>query len=226
MKQKPTPDDDFNGYRWSVIKRIRLNREKYCNNIVLNPYTTKGEILMKIVFDRYEWTKTKPNKAGKQYDQARVIGKAIGGKSDGQEWSTTFFKNNKEAVSVIQSLNQGDTVEIKMKQNGEFWNAVSIEKIAGTQGEPTVTSPVGAVVMGPSPNNKREGALKLAVESMGPKPPKKNTAVYAMEIGELADLFIDYINESGPFAMNATTNGIPDSDDDGDGETQDIPDQD
>ena len=213
MKKQQDVDSDFSLTKeWAFSKRYLLRRGFYTSKENFMS-SQQGEFVANVIFDRYEDFRTKPNKNGKTFEQIRVVGKATSGKSAGQEWSCAFFKNNKEAADVIRQLDQGDIINVTMNKNGNFWNPTAIEKVSSSQG--SVTNQEQPTLNGGTPNgidmtlSKRSLAIKLAIESLGPKPAKKSSVEYAMEMGELADLYVDYINEAGPFSMDSETNGIP-----------------
>jgi hypothetical protein len=164
---------------------------------------------MKIQFNRVEEGKTKPNANGKTFSVIRVFGKGLEGKMEGQEWSTQFFKSNKELAEQIKDLKKGDYVNVTMKQNGQFWNAVGFAK---TEAPIAQVAQQGGII--PTAVNPRMDNLKLATKILGEKGPEKEPFEYLSEATGLADLIGDYINKSGAFQFNETeSDTIPEIDD-------------
>lgn len=63
----------------------------------------------------------------------------------GQKRKDIIF-NNSDIYPVVKTLKAGDTVDLKMKKNGDFWNVVGIEKVEG--------------VVAPSSNNSNNNYYK------------------------------------------------------------------
>jgi len=174
----------------------------------------KGETFMRIEFDSYESTKTNPNAQGKSYNIYRVKGKALSGKLAGQEWQTQFFASAKEMASQVKALSKGDVIDVKMTQNGNYWNPQAFVKVEGEAAP--LTAVVGAtqkpvVVVDPKTEN-----LKLAVQILGPLKQGQAALDYILEAEKLVNLIKDFSDNSGPFQFDkeSMNSGIPEVEDD------------
>ena len=169
---------------------------------------------MQIKFDRVESVTTKPNASGKTYSQLMVVGEAMSGKLEGQEWSCKFFKNNKDMAGKAQALLKGQIVDVKQEQNGKFWNPVDLTVVdsASGGGSPGVAPSVasGACVC----ENERFTYLKEAAKMKGDGLFDGGEVWETMEImGEAADRIKDYVDKTGPFQFpKDTSDGIPEVD--------------
>jgi len=47
---------------------------------------------------------------------------------DGSEWSKKFFADDKELRTQLDDFGVGDTINVKMKQSGKFWNIAAFEE--------------------------------------------------------------------------------------------------
>ena len=170
-----------------------------------NPHNVGG--MMKIKFDRFEAGQTKPNASGKTFNVIRVFGTALEGKTKDLEWSTQFFANSKELADTVKGFVKGDFLNVRMKQNGQYWNVTGFDKID----EPT---PEKSSTTAP-PANPRLNNLKVAIEVLGPKAPKREPAEYMIEAASVADLVDNYVNKTGAFQFNnSVETEVPDVNDD------------
>jgi len=171
---------------------------------------------MKIKFDRYENAKTKPNAAGKTYSMYRVFGTALEGKMSGQEWSTQFFASARDLASQVKELKKGDTVNVRLEQNGQFWNPMGFQKVAdeGTSASPSQSVNANSAptqIASSAPDQTRLTNFKLALEMIGPKPKAQDVAEYLSNVATYADLVQDYVDKKGMFQFDkATSKGVPD----------------
>ena len=173
-----------------------------------------GGNLVKITFDRWEKGNTNPNARGKTFPVIRVFGTALSGKNEGQEWSTQIFANNRELASQVKALNKGETVDVKMKQNGNYWNAESFTVVTDIPSDSgtRASSGSGTPIMSAEAMEKdtRARCLEIASKIVGDKKAKTSIADHMMEIAGVADMAIDYINKDGAFQFDRdTVDGIP-----------------
>ena len=52
-----------------------------------------------------------------------IVGEKV---EDGSKWAKKFFANNKELRDQLDDVSVGDTLNVVMKQDGDFWNISSI----------------------------------------------------------------------------------------------------
>ena len=52
-----------------------------------------------------------------------IVGEKV---EDGSKWAKKFFANNKELRDQLDDVAVGDTLNVVMKQDGDFWNISSI----------------------------------------------------------------------------------------------------
>jgi hypothetical protein len=114
----------------SLLTKYEMSRMRKSDSNVLthNELHTTGGKIMKMKFKEYDVV-DQPGKGGKSWKMCAVKGDQIGGKSDGLEVTKKFFCSEKDMYSTVKELSAGDTIEIGMKQNGKWWNVVSIDKI-------------------------------------------------------------------------------------------------
>ena len=169
---------------------------------------------MKITFDRVEKTKTNPNAAGKSYSIIRVHGTALEGKMADQPWTTQFFASNKELADAVDDLAKGDTVDVEMKKNGNFWNPVGFKKSGAPM--PTASSGGSGAAQPVAVANPRLTNLEAAIKILGPKAPDEEPFDYLANAAGVADLIQDYVDEKGAFQFGKeTSEGIPEVEDEG-----------
>lgn len=210
------PDNKFN------LTRYRYKKGIYHTLSIGNPYlkaratkdkpnpyehlTNRGGY-MKIKWDSYEQTKTAPNASGKTFPIYRIKGIALEGKLKGEEYTTQIFANAKDMVSQVKSFAKGDTVNITVKKNGNYWNPVKFEKVDDyTPNVDKAIASSGNV----SVSNPRFENLKLATKILGDKPPKVDATEHLMKCAGLADLIQDYVDKKGMFQFDKEAmGGIP-----------------
>ena len=176
----------------------------------MNPYiyTHLRGGTMKIKYDRFEEI-TRTSGKGSKYKVVTVHGKAIGGKLDGQDYSCTFFANNKELRAQVEDLTKGSTVEITMTKKDKFWNPTKFEMVPADEA-PQGGSGVGDAPTG-APVNQRFENLKLAADIIGTKLTDQDSYEYLTDAASLADMIQDYIDKKGAFQFdNTSSDEIPD----------------
>jgi hypothetical protein len=200
---------------------LELWRRRIKGNLPITGYLNDkkqkyGRKNMKIEFDRFEKTTTNPNASGKTFPIYRVFGTALSGKSEGQEYSTTFFASARDMVQQVGALQKGDVVNITMAKNGNYWNPQKFEKVEDNVNT-NATVPVqssGACSCEMSKSDKRFKNLKLAAEMLGPKPTKLNETEHMLTVASVADMIQDYMDKRGPFQFDDTKKeGVPEEDD-------------
>ena len=166
---------------------------------------------MKISFDRYEETQTNPNAKGKTFPIIRVYGTALEGKLQGKEWKTQFFMNASDLVSQVKSLSKGDTVNVKMTANGNYWNPTEFTKetSAGSIAEATHAATIMPVT------NPKLDMLQTAIKIMGKKGAKESELEYLIRAKEVVGLVESFVKDDGPFQFDdaGIEADIPDVDD-------------
>lgn len=190
------------------IWKLKPNYTKTPTKLDFNILTPLQGGRMKIKFDRVESGKTNPNPAGRTYSITRVFGTALEGKSEGQEWSTQFFSSNKEMAEQANNLTKGETVNVQMKKNGNFWNPIGIEKDIS----PETPQKLSTSICGSGPTNKRFEYFKEAVKLVGNNWDDDNdtTADIIIKVGAAADMIDDYVEKKGAFQFEkSTSEGIP-----------------
>jgi hypothetical protein len=220
------PDNKFNlnqhRYKKRIVNYMGIpGMGLYKTQRKPNPYehlTNRGGY-MKITWDSYEQAKTNPNASGKTFPIYRIKGIALEGKLKGEEYTTQIFANAKDMVSQVKSFAKGDTVNITVKKNGNYWNPVKFEKVDDYT--PNVDKAIAGVT-NVNVTNPRFENLKLAIEIMGPKAPKSDATEHLMQCAGLADLIQDYVDKQGAFQFNhATADGIPEVGDEEDVDNKD-----
>lgn len=220
-KRKPTIFNFNDNYGLGYIRYdIRQNIRRIHDSRMRKTKNNLGGEHMRIKFIKHETIKTKPNAAGKVYPMTRVVGTAMEGAMQGQEWSTKFFPSMKDMNSVVKTANAGDIMDITMKQNGNFLNPVKIDIVDTNSGD-NVSDP-GTRSAGPMVNSplneaqERRDNLAVAVSIMGPKKPKTNPVDYITDVAGVADLIDDYAKKNGAFQFDPETakEGIPEMEDD------------
>ena len=161
---------------------------------------------MKIKFTGSE-VKTQKARNGKEFKMTYVNGTAIGGKLDGQDYTTKFFTNNKELSGQVDELNVGDIVDIEMTKNGQYYNPTKFTSEGQASSGGSGGAPVGA------PVNQRFENLKVAVDIMGAMVTGQEPFDYLKEAAGVADMIQDYVDKKGAFQFDNTSDDIPFEDD-------------
>jgi len=218
-------DGVFQKMPWSARKKWRLyryrdsmfgispavsGRSEGVNHSVpfnLNPW---GGSTLKIKFDRYEVKEQTSAKSNKPYKMCHVHGVAVGGKLDGQDYTTKFFGNNKELLGQVEGLIPGEIVDVEMKKNGQYWNPVGF-KGEGIPAAGGATGGSGAVAM---VENPRLTNLKIAIDILGSIGTDQEPFDYIQDAAGVADLIQHYVDETGAFQFANTTDEIPGDDED------------
>ena len=199
----------FQKMEWSLHKRevvlkeeLFMVRERDNNPFTLNMYNGGT---MKIIFDSIEVVENKAKATGKPFKMTHVKGKALGGKLDGQDYTSKFFTNNKELTAQAEALKKGEIVDIKMEKNGQYFNPVSYT----SEGMAPVTGAAGGAGGVTMVENPRLTNLKIAIDIMGSINTGQEPFDYIQEAAGVADLIQHYVDETGAFQFANTTDDIP-----------------
>ena len=160
---------------------------------------------MKIIFDSIEVVENKAKATGKPFKMTHVKGKALGGKLDGQDYTSKFFTNNKELTAQAEALKKGEIVDIKMEKNGQYFNPVSYT----SEGMAPVTGAAGGAGGVTMVENPRLTNLKIAIDIMGSINTGQEPFDYIQDAAGVADLIQHYVDETGAFQFANTTDDIP-----------------
>lgn len=124
---------------------------------------------------------------GGRYPGKEIVGTRI---DNGETWKKNFFSDKREIRNQLEEFGLGDTINVKLVQDGKYWNIESIteasdsliakaQENANKYSKPVASAPTGgAKAYSPKPyvadTNKdaqiaRAVALKAAIEFLGGK---------------------------------------------------------
>jgi hypothetical protein len=155
-----------------------------------------------------------------KFDAKELVGTRV---DNGEEWSKKFFANNLKLAADLAEFGVGETINVKMKQNGKYWDLTGfetaspamIEKVKGqgaynansaTGGAPAASGGGGAKKGGwtPDPNKDRGVSLRYAIDSViaTTKPAdlqKTDFLTFAQRVNEFMKVYVDLMTGKDPF---------------------------
>jgi hypothetical protein len=154
------------------------------------------------------------------FDAKELVGTRI---DDGEEWSKKFFANNLALSNELAEFGVGESINVKMKQNGKYWDLVGfetaspamIEKVkgqgsynaGGNKGGGAPAADTGGAKKGgwtPDPNKDRGVSLRYAIDSViaTSKPAdiqKMDFLTFAQKVNEFMKVYVDLMTGKDPF---------------------------
>lgn len=183
-----------------------------------------GGVFMEMKFDKFEEFKRG------NYDMVSVIGTVsipgFEGSVSGETYKADFFKTQKEMLEVVEKAKSGDTLDITLKKNGQWYNPISIVNV-GSSGKTDATNDAD--------NSTTETQItvgasdKVISAQIAAQVASTCFAAGITDDDEISQCLIqclrnagvveDYLNARGPFAFDGASNDVPADgmDDDGDG---------
>jgi hypothetical protein len=158
---------------------------------------------MNIKFNELTRVEGQNQSTGKMWTAYKISGTKI---DDGTEWTSGNIFDNKYSIKVMDKANalqQGDKINVVLKQNGKFWNVEDILPFVAGEGAPAGVEKAGGGVS--SKWNGRTGeaydrsaSVYLAFDLMKEgKGDLKKALPYELlgSVIELADDIFEYINK-------------------------------
>jgi hypothetical protein len=155
-----------------------------------------------------------------KFDAKELVGTRV---DNGEEWSKKFFANNLKLAADLAEFGVGETINVKMKQNGKYWDLTGfetaspamIEKVKG-QGNFTAGNSAGRDGGGfskpkekstwqPDPNKDRGVSLRYAIDSViaTTKPAdlqKTDYLTFVQRVNEFMKVYVDLMTGGDPFS--------------------------
>ena len=151
-----------------------------------------------------------------KFDAKEVKGTRV---DSGEEWSKKFFANNLKLAAELAEFGIGETINVKMKQNGKFWDITGFElaneaMIAKVQGQGNAGGGYNKPADGgggakkaawtPDPNKDRGVSLRYAIDTMIATTPDKNLKLmnvldFTQGAKEFMDIYVDLMQGKDPF---------------------------
>jgi hypothetical protein len=187
-------DINYHILRSSINSRLEeheTTRKNDKNILTTSDHTGTGGKFMRLKFDKMEVV-DQPGKGGKVWKMCQVSGEQVDGKGAGEDRTMRFFVSAKDMYSAVKTFNQGDIIDVTMKQNGQYWNPTAFTKVEAS--EAAVDSKVEANVSGAvNPVAVPEASLRLATLKIAGDMAIQMGINGASELFELSESLIDYI---------------------------------
>jgi hypothetical protein len=156
------------------------------------------------------------------FDAKELVGTRI---DNGEEWSKKFFANNLALSNELAEFGVGESINVKMKQNGKYWDLTGfetaspamIEKVkgqgaynAGDKPTHTVGNAAGGAGGGfkggkgtwtPDPNKDRGVSLRYAIDSVMATEEVKgmDRLTFTQKVNEFMKVYVDLMTGKDPF---------------------------